>query len=165
MRQTGVAPAAAVVNSVTDEPGSATFRALAWSQDDDTDNEPVPYTGEDPYATDVTTARPPVEYVPPTGPIAEESRPWHRLPQLVFGLGAVVALIAVGGVAIALTGVANTTTPHRPAPHRHVGGTDQCRTAARVPAARVRRRRPRRHGDRPVAATASAAAARPRWRP
>ena len=108
--QTGVAPAAAVVNSVTDEPGSATFRALAWSQDDDTDNEPVPYTGEDPYATDVTTARPPVEYVPPTGPIAEESRPWHRLPQLVFGLGAVVALIAVGGVAIALTGVANTTT-------------------------------------------------------
>ena len=116
--QTGVAPAAAVVNSVTDEPGSATFRALAWSQDDDTDNEPVPYTGEDPYATDVTTARPPVEYVPPTGPIAEVSRPWHRLPQLVFGLGAVVALIAVGGMAIALTGVANTTTP-----------TDSSRTA------------------------------------
>ena len=112
--QTGLAPAAAVVNSMTDEPGSATFRALAWSQDDDAANEPVPYTGEDPYDTDVTSARPPVKYVPATGPIAEESRPWHRLPQLIFGLAAVVALIAVGGVAIALTGVADTANPTDP---------------------------------------------------
>ena len=112
--QTGVAPAAAVVNSVTDEPGSATFRALAWSQDDDSDNEPVPYTGEDPYDTDVTPARPPVQYVPSTGPIAEQSRPWQRLPHLAFGLAAVVALTAVGGVAIALTGVADTDNPTRP---------------------------------------------------
>ena len=112
--QTGLAPAAAVVNSVTDEPGSATFRALAWSQDDDAANEPVPYTGEDPYDTNVTSARPPVAYVPATGPIDEESRPWHRLPQLIFGLAAVVALIAVGGVAIALTGVADTTNPTDP---------------------------------------------------
>ena len=60
------------------------IRALAWSQDDDTDNEPVSYTGDDSYASDVTTVRPPIEYVPPTGPIAEEPRPWQRVPQLVF---------------------------------------------------------------------------------
>ena len=40
-----------------DAPGSATFRALAWSQDDDTADDPVPYTGEDSYDTDATDAR------------------------------------------------------------------------------------------------------------
>ena len=76
-------------------------------------DEPVPYTGEDSYDTDVTPARPPVQYVPPTGPI-EEPRTWQRLPQLVFGLAAAVALIAVGGVAIALTSATNSTNATDP---------------------------------------------------
>ena len=45
-----------------DAPGSATFRALAWSQDDDTADDVVPYTG-DLYDTGGTAARPPVQYV------------------------------------------------------------------------------------------------------
>ena len=106
--QTGVAPVLPVDVPPVDAPGSATFRALAWSQDDDTADEPVPYTGDDLYDTDVTTARPPVQYLPPTGPI-EEPRTWQRLPQLVFGLAAAVALVAVGGVAIALTSATDST--------------------------------------------------------
>lgn len=105
---TGVAPAAPIGGG---EPGSATFRALAWSQGDDAD-EPVPYTDENPYAPEnpyaspATAGRPPVQYVP-SDPL-DETRPWQRLPQLVVGLAAVVALVAVGGVAYALTGMTGT---------------------------------------------------------
>jgi actin-like ATPase involved in cell morphogenesis len=107
--QTGVAPVLPVnVRDPVDAPGSATFRALAWSQDDDTADDVVPYTG-DVYDTDVTGARPPVQYVPPTEPI-EEPRSWHRLPQLVFGLAAAIAVVAIGGVAIALTSATDSTS-------------------------------------------------------
>ena len=100
--ETGVAPVLPADVAPQDGSGSSTFRALAWSQDDDTADEPVPYTGDDVYDTDVTSTRSPVQYVPATGPI-EEPRTWQRLPQLVFGVAAALALIAVGGVAIALT--------------------------------------------------------------
>ena len=86
--KTGVAPVLPVNGpDPVDAPGSSTFRALAWSQDDDTADDVVPYTG-DPYDTDATTARPQVQYVPPTEPI-EEPRTWQRLPKLVFGVAAV----------------------------------------------------------------------------
>jgi hypothetical protein len=104
--RTGVAP---VPDGMVDAPGSATFRALAWSQDDAAD-EPLPYTGENPYGAAPTSARPPVQYVPATGPI-EEPRTWRRLPQVVFGLAALVALFAIGGVAYALTGMTASTAP------------------------------------------------------
>ncbi len=136
-----------------DAPGSATFRALAWSQDDDSADEPVPYTGEDFYDTEVTSARPPVQYVPPTGPI-DEPRTWQRLPQLVFGLAAVVALVAVGGVAIALTSATNSTpVTERPStassapPHQRrvaAAGEPAAWRPSRSPASRRHPRRPRR---------------------
>ncbi|MFV1366259.1 Hsp70 family protein [Mycolicibacterium elephantis] len=109
--RTGVAPVPPVG---ADAPGSSTMGALAWSQDDDGAEEPVPYTGAEPYDTGLTASRPPVQYVPPTGPI-EEPRTWQRLPVLVFGVAAAVALIAVGGVAIALTSASDSTsTPEAP---------------------------------------------------
>ncbi|HEY7054318.1 MAG TPA: Hsp70 family protein [Mycobacterium sp.] len=37
----------AVLAPATDEFGSSTYRALAWSEDDRVDDEPVPYVGED----------------------------------------------------------------------------------------------------------------------
>ncbi len=73
---TGIAPAAwaagaaglAAGESAADGAPSATFRALAWSQDDAPGAEPVPYTGED-YTADVysgpTDARPPMGFAPP----------------------------------------------------------------------------------------------------
>ena len=51
----------------------------------------------------------PCSTCPATGPI-EKPRTWQRLPRLVFGVAAAVALIAVGGVAIALTSVSNSTS-------------------------------------------------------
>jgi actin-like ATPase involved in cell morphogenesis len=110
---TGVAPSVLIppTAAIGDGSGSATFRALAWSQDEDAAGEPVPYAGED-YVGDTGATRATSQYVAPTGPIGvDEPRPWQRLPQLVFGLAAVVALVAVGGVAIVLTSAVGDSTP------------------------------------------------------
>ncbi|HEX2212906.1 MAG TPA: Hsp70 family protein, partial [Mycobacterium sp.] len=121
--QTGLAPVAPAETDAENLVGSSTFRALAWSQDDSPGEEPVPFTDsygsayETPYDRDPISTRSPVQYVPATGPI-DEPRVWQRLPGLVFGLAAAVALVAVGGVAIALTSVTDST-----------GATDPPRTA------------------------------------
>ena len=76
--QTGVAPAADAhtVGAVrrARAPGSATFRALAWSQDDDLVADPLPYTGENPYDADTISMRQPVQYVPADRPDRGASR-------------------------------------------------------------------------------------------
>ncbi len=100
----------------TDAPGSATFRALAWSQEEGGE-ELVPYTGENPYSGDnpylVTDSdvRPAVEYAPATGRVAyvEPRRPWHRMAVLGIGVAAVIAIITVGGVAYGLTSATEST--------------------------------------------------------
>lgn len=108
-----------------DAPGSATFRALAWSQDDDAVADPLPYTGPDytgpnysgpnPYAIDETGARPQIQYTPAVGEVDAPARPWYRLPQLAIGAAALVGLVALGGVAYTLTTQSTpsgeTTTP------------------------------------------------------
>ena len=112
--KTGVAPVRAEdVTAAVNAPGSATFRALAWSQDDDTADDVVPYTG-DVYDAAGTVARPSVQYVPATEPIEEPRSTFNRVPQLVFGLAAVVAVVAVGGVAVALTSASDSTKPTAP---------------------------------------------------
>ena len=101
---TGLAPVPPVeAGAAVEGEASATFRALAWSQDDVAD-EPMPYTASGPYEApyDTGSLRAPVQYVAPVGPI-DEPRAWQRLPGLVFGIAAAVAVVAVGGVAIALT--------------------------------------------------------------
>ncbi|MCV7228300.1 Hsp70 family protein [Mycolicibacterium komossense] len=109
-----------------DSPASSTFRALAWSQDDDGADEPVPYEGPDhydspsqnpyggnsnPYALNGTSARPRIEYAPSTGMVESPGRPWYRLPQLAIGVAGLIALVAVGGVAYTLTTDSTSTTP------------------------------------------------------
>src|ERR1700682_5064547 len=112
--QTGVVPVVPMdVPEAGHAPGSATFRALAWSQDDDTADDVVPYTG-DVYDTGGTVARPSVQYGPATEPIEEPQSSFNRLPQLVFGLAAVVAVVAVGGVAVALTSASDSTKATEP---------------------------------------------------
>jgi hypothetical protein len=109
--QTGVAPAP-LIESAPDvtapqAAGSSALRALAWSQDADTDDSLVPYAGED---YDTSSVRAPAQYVGATGPIdVDRPKAWHRLPQLALAAAAVVALVAVGGVAIALTSVDEKT--------------------------------------------------------
>jgi hypothetical protein len=111
--QTGVAPTPliAAAGAAAAAPDSSTFRALAWSQDDDTVGDPTPYTGEDPYAdpyADSSTTRVVAQYHQRPD---DESRSWQRLPLLIFGVAAVIALVAVGGVAIALTSATDETRP------------------------------------------------------
>jgi actin-like ATPase involved in cell morphogenesis len=112
--ETGVAPTALINDSgvgADAAPGSSTFRALAWSQDDETIGEPEPYTGEDPYAdpyADPSTTRVVAQYHPRRD---DEPRSWLRLPQLILGVAAVIAVVAVGGVAIALTSATDETRP------------------------------------------------------
>src|SRR5215213_5830937 len=93
-----------------DAPGSATFRALAWSQEEGGE-EPIPYTGENPYLVTNSDVGPVIEYSPPTGKVAyvEPRRPWHRMAVLGIGMAAVIAIVTVGGVAYALTSATEST--------------------------------------------------------
>jgi Hsp70 protein len=104
----------AATESASDGAASATFRALAWSQDDSPAGEPVPYSGED-YSFDpgATDARPQVAfaheeegYEPEPGPL-----PWYKRPSLLFGAAAAAALLAVGGLAFTLTSTSGNTSP------------------------------------------------------
>ena len=72
--------------------------------------EPVPYTGED-YSADVysgpTDARPPMAFAPGEEPHYEAEPaplPWYKRPPILFGAAAAAALLAIGGLAITLTG-------------------------------------------------------------
>jgi hypothetical protein len=104
----------AASESATDGSASATFRALAWSQDDSPGAEPVPYSGED-YTFDQgpTDAGPQVafapeeaDYEPEPGPL-----PWYKRPPVLFGAAAAAVLLAIGGLAITLTGTSSSTGP------------------------------------------------------
>lgn len=119
--------------SAGDGASSATFRALAWSQDDDPAGDPLPYTGADYTAAptyadpSATSARPPIAFAPEDDEYQDDLAPlpWYKRPPLLFGLAAAAALLAVGGLAITLTGSQGesgtvtetaTTTPSQAAP-------------------------------------------------
>jgi hypothetical protein len=98
-------------NAGVDRTGSASSEPeLAWSQEDSgAGNEPVLYADE-PY-TDGPEGK-------PSGP-SELPSPSERdggpgLSQLVLGASALVAVIAVGGVAYTLTNSGNTDAPTKP---------------------------------------------------
>ncbi|MGB0437891.1 MAG: Hsp70 family protein, partial [Mycobacterium sp.] len=126
--------------SAVDGAASATFRALAWSQDDESVEDPLPYTGDDYTSTSsypgqgATAAPPPVDYNSGTGGYQYESSgyessgdahfgepdpfPWYKRPPVLFGVAAAAALLALGGLAATLnssigdpTTVTETATP------------------------------------------------------
>ena len=128
---TSMAPAAwaagaagsAVTESASDGSPSATFRALAWSQDDPATGEPVPYEGEDyvPYTgaavlppqtggTPVSEFDTAASGTAATEAVTSPPLDWYRQPALLFGIAAGVAALAVGGLAITLTGSDSTPT-------------------------------------------------------
>jgi hypothetical protein len=90
---TGLAVAAGDA-AASNGPASATFRALAWSQDQGGE-EPVPYSGAD-YVQ---------QPEPPSAPLpaAEEPLPWYRRPSVVFSAALIAVLIATAGLVWALT--------------------------------------------------------------
>ncbi|MDZ4270516.1 MAG: Hsp70 family protein, partial [Mycobacterium sp.] len=115
-----------------DGASSATFRALAWSPDDDPAGVPLPYTGGDYTAAGAyadpgaTAARPPVAFAGEDGYDDEPALlPWYKRPPVLFGVAAAAALLAAGGLAVTLTGSSGesttvtetaTTDPSAPAP-------------------------------------------------
>jgi hypothetical protein len=123
---TSLAPAAwaasaagqAATESASDGSPSATYRALAWSQDDDATKEPVPYAGADYHprpeygAAAPTGARPMVEFdTEEHGTVADAPElPWYRRPALLFGIAATLAAVTVGGLAVKLTNSESTPT-------------------------------------------------------
>ncbi|WP_019970268.1 Hsp70 family protein [Mycobacterium sp. 141] len=122
---TGMAPGAwaagaAGGESVPDGAASATFRSLAWSQDDDAPgDEPVPYAGGD-YshnyesgATGPTSARPQMAFAHEEEAFAAEPGPlpWYKRPVILFGAAAAAVLLAAGGLAVTLTGTSSDSTP------------------------------------------------------
>ncbi len=104
-----------------DGAASATFRALAWSQDDES-ADPLPYTGDD-YAASTTYgdagatgARPPVAFGPGDGydpDLGDEPPPlpWYKRPPVLFGAAAAAALLALGGLAVTLTSSTGEPAP------------------------------------------------------
>lgn len=101
---------AAAGESVEDGVQSATYRALAWSQEASTGDEPLPYTGDDHRAADSSSAPPPAA---PT-PAAPDHSGQHKRPGMLFGVAAVTALAAllgVGVVAYKLSSADHETVP------------------------------------------------------
>ncbi len=104
-----------------DDP-SERLTELAWSQADDSDDEPVAYTGE-PYDIDDNRATPSqLMQLPKVEPIDPVRTRGTRLPQLFLGLAALVSMVAIGGVAFTLTSsnraptLPSSSTPAPPPP-------------------------------------------------
>ncbi|MGH3583738.1 MAG: Hsp70 family protein, partial [Mycobacterium sp.] len=115
---TGLAPAGTDIPTQLGSTAQGAVGALAWSQDDAATGDPVPYTGGEipfapyapgnPYAMDAPT-RAVAHHVP--GSYDEPPRTWQRLPILVFAAAGVLTLVALGGVAVALTGNSGSPSP------------------------------------------------------
>lgn len=84
-----------------DQAPSATFRALAWSQDDDSVAEPLPYTGEE--YQECTDSRPTARVTADTA--EPSSATGYRRSTLLYGIAAGFAVAAIGGL---LLSVVNT---------------------------------------------------------
>ena len=156
----------AATESASDGAPSATFRALAWSQDDGTDGDPLPYTGDD-YTVPQDDSGPTVQI---HGDVSElAAAPKSRSP-LLFGIAAAVAAVAVGGLALSLTntiGTPRTTTVQitQPAQTKPVPQTNTAnRTTSPAPLVPPPARAaapPAAPVPRPVASTPPAAASAP----
>ncbi len=112
------AAGAAATESASDGSPSATYRALAWSQDEP-GSEPVPYSGAD-YTFDAgrgaTAARPEVLFdaADPVYTAEPPPLPWYKRPPLLFGAAAAAALLAAGGLAVSLTSTTGDSGPTTP---------------------------------------------------
>jgi Hsp70 protein len=106
----------AATDSASDGAASATFRALAWSQDDSPAGEPVTYAGDD-YTFDpgASGARPAMGFAHEEERFQPEPAPlpWYRRPAVLFGAAAAAALLAIGGLAVTLTSTGGPLSPVR----------------------------------------------------
>ncbi len=106
---TFTAPADAFFNGAPSEAP----QELAWSQADDSGDEPVFYTGE-PYDDDDNRATPSQLMALPRVESLDLQQRGNRLPQLFLGLAALVSMVAIGGVAFTLTSSPGSRAPTLP---------------------------------------------------
>jgi hypothetical protein len=111
---TVAAPTAAVpTEAFPGNGGQTTDRALAWSEDSGTGEEPVPYTGPADYTTPVEPPPPaaaaPVAQQDPY-PAAQDVPLWYRRPAILLSLAGAAAAILVA-VVLALTLHPTNTKP------------------------------------------------------
>jgi hypothetical protein len=117
---TAETPAAWAAQAAGDDK-SATYRALAWSQDGAGGDEPVPYTGPD-VTSDYGRGATGFDYPEGDRYAAETGRlPWYKRTALVFGLAAAGAAVLVAVLLAVKLGntksnPVNTTPPNEPAP-------------------------------------------------
>lgn len=134
----------------SDESQSGTFWALAWSQDDDSVAEPLPYVGE----------RFEESAVPAGETVERSSAPRYRRSTLLYGIAASFVAVAVGGLVVTVLNtdsVPATTSPVvvRPAESAvKVVSTPQIRPPASAPAAGPARVVPTATNARPIATNA-----------
>jgi Hsp70 protein len=100
------------IQALFDADPAETVHELAWSQADDSGDEPVFYTGE-PYDDDDRATPSQLMRLPKVEP-PERRRRGYRLPQLVFGLAALISMVAIGGVAFSLTSATDNQAPPAP---------------------------------------------------
>ncbi|ORV09213.1 Hsp70 family protein [Mycobacterium celatum] len=111
------AAAAAAGESVDDGAPSATYRALAWSQEASSGDEPLPYTGEEDsgeYGRGMTAAPPSVAAEPASASYAttpKRSR-WYKRVGVLYSVGATAALVAL--LAAGLVVFKLSSTSHGP---------------------------------------------------
>ncbi|EUA16001.1 hypothetical protein I553_0976 [Mycobacterium xenopi 4042] len=123
----------------------ATPRQLAWSEADDTGNEPVPFTGSFYRFYDDDARATPSQLLPTIKPPVERPRR-YRLPQLLVGLAGLVSMTAIGGVALSLTSTTERHVPPAPTSTTTVAPPPALSSPPPSPSlARRRLRAPRRH--------------------
>lgn len=114
---TGVSPAGwaiqaaneAAGESVDDDDASATYRALAWSQVDAPDPEPVVYVDDDDYVPAAAAAGPP--------PAARRRSPhWYSRPTVLISLTGAAAVGLIGAVVAAAFELTANSGPAPSAP-------------------------------------------------
>ncbi|MGH3960193.1 Hsp70 family protein [Mycobacterium sp.] len=90
---------------------SATYRALAWSQDASSAKEPLPYTGEDHSGEQGQrpAPAPPAVAFEPAVP-APERTPRHKRPGVIFSLAAAAALVALLGAGLVAFKLSTSST-------------------------------------------------------
>lgn len=99
---------AAAAESPADGAQSATHRALAWSQEASTGDEPLPYTGDDHEQRSAGGSAAAVSE--PEDRAGPQRTPWYKRSGVLFGLAAAAALIALGGVGTMAFKLSNTDT-------------------------------------------------------
>jgi hypothetical protein len=113
----------------SDPTAPASVGAQAWSQEDDAVDDPVPYSGVNPYGSDAGA----MGWNGAAGGLDRgvTARWWQRVPLLAFAIAAAAALVALGSAAVVMRNASHTGSS---TPSSHVPASTPARESPQVPA-------------------------------